>query len=1000
MKKSIGWRLIGYVFLLSSLITLSGTFIELQSEYSMEIQSINGTFDLIENGYLPSLVNSLWIADKDMTNILLLGMRGLPHICNLQIDLTDGIPETSRNSSGKTIERQFPLSFMHENKNVSLGKLHVRASLDDVFERLKARFLVILGTQGAGVFLTSILLYFLFHTLVARHIYTMEAYARALELDELAEPLSLIGKKNRGDELDRLVFSINQMKSTINEEFLRRGGIETALLESEAQLKKANQIMAGILEHTHMMAVLFDSGFNFVWVNRAYSLACKHDPSFFPGKNHFDLYPHKENQSIFQRVVDTGVPYFITAKPFTYPDQPERGTTYWDWSLIPIKDGVGKVTNLVFTLVEVTDRVKAEESVSRSEERHRAILKTAMDGFWLLDTKGHLVEVNDAYCRMSGYSEQELLAMSVSDLVAAENRAGIAAHIQKVVVQGADRFGTRHLRKDGSTLDVEVSVQYRPGSEGHLVVFLRDITERKRVEDALRESELRYRIVADNAYNWEFWIGPDRKVLYMSPSCERISGRTAEEFMADPDLLLEIIDPEDRQRYLMHHHDLIKETEEISIEFRIIRPDGEERWVEHVCQPIFDHAGKPFGRRGSNRDCTQRKRAEEEKAKLQARLIQAQKMEALGTLAGGIAHDFNNSLGAILGFTEMAMIEARGREKLRDYLGNVYKAGERARDLVKEILLFSRQMKTELRPLSMGSVVAETTKLLRPALPSTIKIHLETLTDKDIVLADPTQIHQVILNLCVNAAHSMREKGGVLKILVRCKRIESEAVRQFPHEVKPGMYVELEVADTGHGMENKILPMIFDPFFTTKKPGEGTGMGLAVVHGIVEEHGGSIQVESRVGEGTTFHVFIPCLEGVEPSPQHVVSYRPSKEQGRIIYVDDDEGMAQVGNLMLSKAGYDVVPSTSSPAVLGMFRSGPEHFDAAVVDMTMPGMTGLDLAREMTKIRPGFPVVLATGYSELIDPERLQAAGVQEVLFKPFSLEDLVRALRRARGKNG
>jgi CheY-like chemotaxis protein len=370
-------------------------------------------------------------------------------------------------------------------------------------------------------------------------------------------------------------------------------------------------------------------------------------------------------------------------------------------------------------------------------------------------------------------------------------------------------------------------------------------------------------------------------------------------------------------------------------------------------------------------------------------------MEAIGTLAGGIAHDFNNILSAILGYTDMALTDQTLDNRLRRYLDQVYKAGERAKDLVKQILAFSRQSDEALRPLGISPIVKEVLKLLRAALPSTIKIHCEIHADQDTVLADPTQIHQVLMNLCTNAAHAMHGGKGELIVSLSPMEINPGDAFIINHDLTPGMYLQLSVSDTGHGIDPVIMDRIFDPFFTTKKPGEGTGMGLSVVHGIVKSYNGAITVESKVGEGTTFHVYLPLLMETEGKPEVEAALRIIGGKECILFVDDEESLVRLAEDMLSGLGYEVIGRTSSMEALELFRARPNRFDLVITDMTMPNMTGIELAREIMHIQPGVPVVLCTGFSEAITPETAKAMGVREFIMKPIIQKQLAEAIRRA-----
>ncbi|MBW1740158.1 MAG: response regulator [Deltaproteobacteria bacterium] len=398
-------------------------------------------------------------------------------------------------------------------------------------------------------------------------------------------------------------------------------------------------------------------------------------------------------------------------------------------------------------------------------------------------------------------------------------------------------------------------------------------------------------------------------------------------------------------------------------------------------------------------ELTERKRAEEAKAKLQAQLQQAQKMEAMGTLAGGIAHDFNNILFAILGFAEMTRDDMPEGSLARANLEEVITAAKRARDLVQQMLTFSRQVDQERKPLQIHLIVKEVLKLLRASLPTTIEIRQNIQSQSSTILADPTQIHQVMMNLCTNAYYAMRERGGVLEVSLSEIDVDLDAEALPQHlDMKPGPYVKLTVSDTGPGMEPAVLERIFDPYFTTKGLGEGTGMGLAVVHGIVKGHGGGITVHSKLGQGTTFHVYLPRFESaVAPEARTAEPIPKGKEH--ILFVDDEEQLVRMAHQALKRLGYEVTVRTSSVEALEAFRAQPDKFDIVITDQTMPNMTGIGLAKELLRIRPDIPIILCTGFSEAITPERAKAMGIREFIMKPIVTSDIAKSIRRVLDMN-
>jgi len=367
-------------------------------------------------------------------------------------------------------------------------------------------------------------------------------------------------------------------------------------------------------------------------------------------------------------------------------------------------------------------------------------------------------------------------------------------------------------------------------------------------------------------------------------------------------------------------------------------------------------------------------------------------MEAIGTLAGGIAHDFNNILTPIIIYSEMALYDLPEDNSLRYPLEQIIQASNRAKDLVKQILAFSRQDEQELRPMRVSTIVKEALRLLRASIPTTIEIRQTIPVEVGSILADPVQIHQILMNLCTNAAHAMRTRGGVLGITLEDVTLDPETSASLG-DIKAGSYVRLMVSDTGHGMTSDVLERVFDPYFTTKKQGEGTGMGLAVVHGIVKRHRGAIAIRSEPDAGTVVQVYFPRIDA--PTSLTVEGRLPyPRGHEHILFVDDETSLVAMAKHMLERLGYRVTAQTSSREALESFSSQPESYDLVITDLTMPTMTGLDLSREILRVRSDVPIIMCTGFSELITAEDAKAIGIRELIVKPIHTRQIAETIRR------
>jgi signal transduction histidine kinase len=427
-------------------------------------------------------------------------------------------------------------------------------------------------------------------------------------------------------------------------------------------------------------------------------------------------------------------------------------------------------------------------------------------------------------------------------------------------------------------------------------------------------------------------------------------------------------------------------------EYRVRYPDGEWHWLHARGRCFRDASGKANRFVGSATDITARKNAEAEKERLEIQLRQSQKMEAMGTLAGGIAHDFNNILGAILGYGELAQKAAPEGGAVRRYLDNVMHAGGRAKTLVERILAFSRSSMGERGPVNVQAVVQETLELLAASLPSGVRLEKRLEAGDAAVAGDAIQLHQVAMNLCTNALQAMKN-GGVLEVALALEVVARE--RRLAHgDLAPGAYVRLSVSDTGSGIPPHVLDRIFDPFFTTKGVGEGTGLGLSLVHGIVADLGGAIDVTTAVGRGTTFTIWLPRAgEAKAPSAEDAASL-PRGDGQTVMIVDDEKPLVALAEETLAELGYEPIGFSSSVAALEAFREAPQRFDIVLTDETMPELVGTDLAREIRRMRPDIPIVLMSGYSGPQLHERASAVGIREVLRKPLQSMDIAECLGR------
>ncbi len=670
----------------------------------------------------------------------------------------------------------------------------------------------------------------------------------------------------------------------------------------------------------------------------------------------------------------------------------------------------------------------------QKETEYSKILSTAIDGFWVIDKSGRLLEANPAAAAMLGYSQQEMTDLALNDIDALEDPGMTQHRIESIVQKGFARFETIHKRKDGSLVDVEVSTSFLPIEEGKFVAFTRDISIRKKLERENQIHKLRMEIVQKmatlkNANEKEICDFVLEKMLSLSESQIGFLGYISEDeqmmqihswsssAMAQCKIQDKPISfPIDQAGLwgepVRQRQPIIVNEYAAPHKAKNGYPEGHVTISRFMAVPVFDNdkivaiaaVGNKEGRyeEFDSRQLIRlmdnwweqirRKRMVAQEEKIQANLQRIQKMEAIGNLAGGIAHDFNNILFPIVGMSELLLEDLPPESVEYENAQEILKAGQRGADLVKQILAFSRQSEHKLMPVRIQKVLKDVLSMIRSTIPSNIKINQDIQYNCSMISADPTQIHQIAMNLITNAYHAVEPTNG--EISVRLKETTLIKSDLLTTDLDPGQYAEITVSDTGSGIDSELLDKIFEPYFTTKEQGKGTGLGLSVVHGIVKNFNGTIKVDSQVGVGTTFKIYFPLLAGKEDqiSTKTLESLPTGVE--KILLVDDEETIARLEKQILERLGYHVTARTNSLEALQTFMGTPTAFDLVITDMAMPNMTGDRLSKELIAIRADIPIIICTGFSEKLDTQQAQKMGVKGFLMKPIVKSEMAKTVRK------
>jgi two-component system cell cycle sensor histidine kinase/response regulator CckA len=643
---------------------------------------------------------------------------------------------------------------------------------------------------------------------------------------------------------------------------------------------------------------------------------------------------------------------------------------------------------IVSTLKEHLD--KSRQKLKKSEEKYRILAENSYACVYVVQN-GVFRYINSNAASFFGFHAAELIGSRGENLVVPEDREAAKRHaVEMLRGTRTTPYEFRIMTKDGHVRWIMETVSSAV-FEGWPAVIgnAMDVTEMRDVREKLEELRKLESSILEAIPHAVLGL-QDRRVVFANSAVEKVFGWKAEELIGRETYVLYNSD-EDYKDIGMRVYNLLDQQRTCELELSCRHREDREI----ICRFTAAVIGEALSERrivATYEDITDRKRMEREKKSLEKQLIHVHKMEAVGTLAGGISHDFNNILGVILGYTELAYNELL-ETKRKKYLDHVITAADRAKSLVEQILAFSRQGEQDLKPIAVATLVKETAQMLRASIPSTIDIQVKVTSETTTVRANASHIHQLVMNLCTNAAHAMRGMGGVLSVELENVYVNQGRVL----DLVTGSYVRLSVRDTGSGIEASLINRIFDPFFTTKKTGEGTGLGLSVVYGIVKTYGGGVTVESAIGEGTLFQVYLPSTANMPPKEENDPVPIPRGKE-HILLVDDEKELVDIGEKMLKSLGYAVSKGSNADEALDLFRKNPLRYDLLITDMTMPGKTGLALAAEIRAIRPSLPIALCTGCSEWVREEEIKSLGLGEVAMKPLSRSDLAFLVRRTLDK--
>lgn len=827
----------------------------------------------------------------------------------------------------------------------------------------------------------------------------LEDFIQRLEkmtVEERSSPLAL----NRKDEIGKLSSSFNRFMERLHMYRSKLISEISIRKKTEMELRESEERMRNLVEQSPLSIQIIDREGKTTQVNQAWEELW--------GITWEEISATGYNILKDKQIIDLGiVPYlkraydgetvFLQAQE--YDASPTEKTTKKHWvtaNIYPVKDKAGFVHSVVILQTDITAQKKADDEIKKLN-KFRASIIDSLD-IWLsvCDSDMNVILWNKAAQKISGYDKHEVIGhnkiwewLYPDETYHNKIMADAGSIFEKSGV--INNFETMIRHKEGSEHIISWHTHILSESREHGTQYIstgRDLTEQRQTETALRKSEKKYKSLYENLPIGVIRVTIEGEIISYNPSCLKIMDFPASEDTNRYNVVDFYRHPEDRELFL----EKIKKDGFIkNFEYEVKTFTGEKKFICSNTVLVRDSKGN-MCLDSTIEDITQRKLTEIEKEKLESQLRQTQKMEALGTLAGGIAHDFNNILSGIFGFSQLAQNHLNDPERAKKDIEQIVAGAQNATELVRQILTFSRKSTHEKQPLAVYSVVKEALKLLRASMPASIEI-IKKIDSKTTIMADPTKIHQVLMNLCTNAYHAMFEKGGILA--VGLKDVEFSKNECIPgSNIRPGKYIRLEISDTGSGMDAATKEKIFEPYFTTKTADKGTGLGLAVVFGIVEEHNGYISVYSEPGQGSTFHVHIPIIEEApEPYIAEESGEIPLSGMETILFVDDEEAVLKSTQGLLQELGYVIKTFESGIKAFEMYKKNPDYFDLVITDMTMPLMSGFELSQKILDLRPEQPIILCTGHSELLNREKALIIGIRHYYEKPIIIKKLSEVIR-------
>jgi len=1023
-RRGIGIRLILYITLFSSVVTLVGTAIQLYFEYKRDLASIESNLRQIDVSYVKSISEGVWSFNDRILKVQLDGILDLPDVDYIEIISGEKpIMTAGKLTTSKSVEHIYPLKYQHRDTIQQLGTLRVVVSLNGVYQRLQQRVIVILLTQGVKTFLVSMFIFYLFYILIGRHLTAMAGYIRSLKPEELDEELIIThsGHHNEEDELGIVIKAINDMRILLQRTFNEQKQTEAELRVLDEELHSKNDELlatekmlresgAALQEKQDLLSQAEElgrvGGWEFdietgqqIWTETVcdiHELDSTGQPTVDQGINFYTPASRPIIEQAVQRAIELGEPFDLELEIITAKGNLRNVHTIGKADLER-----RKVTGF---FQDITERKQAEQEVREAAEKVRLILDSTAEAIYGIDLDGTCTFCNASFLKITGYEDAEqMLGANMHELIHHTHADGSHCDINNCRIFQTTRHGVEthvddelFLRVDGTSFPVEYwsFPIYKNGDIVGAVVTFVDITERKQAKEALELERDSTRNILATVEAMIVALDPEGRITLVNRKACEILGYREDELLGQDwfaTCLPHSIDIDQvRAVFKMSLASNLAGSEDYENPVR--SRSGEERLIAWHNSSIRDKDGNIIGGLSAGEDITERRKAEEEKHVLEQQFQQTQKLESLGVLAGGIAHDFNNILAIVMGYCSLTKMDYENAEK---HIPEIEKAAERAAALCRQMLAYAGKASLSQVQVNTWMLVDEMVTMLKTTIQKNVVIKAELGTDIPFIMGDASQIRQVVMNLVINAAEAIGDAEGAIDVkLVKAELKAKHTEKDHLGLIIPaGQYILFEVTDNGCGMDEETSRKIFEPFYTTKFTGRG--LGMSAVLGIIKAHNGALQLESRLGHGTTFKVYLPVqisISETEEAQQKAAS-EPWHGSGTILLAEDEEQVRAIAIILLQELGFTVLDAENGKEALELYQQNAADINLVIADMGMPVMNGYELFYKLKQLNPKLPIIISSGFGEGDIDSKIPRKEIAGLINKPYNFDQLREVLR-------